>query len=124
MPYAIYILECSDGTYYTGLTKDLDGRVLEHQTGAIPESYTFGRRPVKLVWSIVTESYQEAFRREHQIKGWSRAKKEALIRGDTEGIHKIVKDERKSRERIKRNTRAERSEPIGKHRRSANDPSS
>ncbi|MCI0610109.1 MAG: GIY-YIG nuclease family protein [Anaerolineae bacterium] len=110
MPYAIYILKCSDGTYYTGLTKDLDSRVLEHQTGTNPESYTFGRRPVKLMWSIVTKSYQEAFQWEHQIKGWSRAKKEALIRGDIEGIHKIVKSERKRRDEIKRNTRAERNE--------------
>ena len=113
MPYAIYILKCSDGTYYTGLTKDLDARVLEHQTGTNPESYTFGRRPVKLMWSIVTESYQEAFQWEHQIKGWSRAKKVALIRDDIEGIHKIVKTERKRREILKRNTRAERNEPIG-----------
>lgn len=117
MSYAIYILKCSDGTYYTGLTKDLDGRILEHQTGKIPESYTFGRRPVKLVWSIVTESYQEAFQWEHQIKGWSRAKKEALICGDIEGIHEIVKSERKIRERIKRNTRAERSDKRSEERR-------
>ena len=102
MPYAIYILKCSDGTYYTGLTKDLDGRVLEHQMGVNPESYTYRRRPIKLVWSLVTESYQEAFQWEHQIKGWSRAKKEALIRGDIEGIHEIVKGERKRREQNKR----------------------
>ena len=102
MPYAIYILKCSDDTYYTGLTKDLEGRVQEHQIGAHPESYTFGRRPVKLAWSEVTESYQEAFQWEHQIKGWSRAKKEALIRGDIEGIHEIVKSERKRREENKR----------------------
>jgi len=102
MPYAIYILKCSDGTYYTGLTKDLEVRVHEHQTGAHPESYTFSRRPVKLAWSEVTESYQEAFQWEHRIKGWSRAKKEALIRGDIDGIHEIVKSERKRREEIKR----------------------
>jgi predicted GIY-YIG superfamily endonuclease len=97
MPYAIYILRCSDGTYYSGLTKELDGRVHEHQTGASPTSYTFRRRPVRLVWSIITESYQEAFQWEPKIKGWSRAKKEALIRGDIEGIHEIVKKERKER---------------------------
>ena len=89
MPYAIYILHCSDGSYYTGLTKDLDGRVLEHEIGVNPHSYTFSRRPVKLVWSVITDSYQEAFRWEYQIKGWSRAKKEALIRGDVEGIHEL-----------------------------------
>ena len=102
MSYAIYILKCSDGTYYTGLTKDLDGRVFEHQMGINPESYTYGRRPIKLVWSIITESYPEAFQWENQIKGWSRAKKEALIRGDIEGIHVIVKGERKQREQNKR----------------------
>jgi putative endonuclease len=108
MPYAIYILECSDGTYYTGLTKELAGRVHEHQIGANPESYTFRRRPVKLVWSVITESYQDAFQWEHRIKGWSRAKKEALICGDIVGIHDIVKDERKRREQNKRDHRAER----------------
>jgi len=102
MSYAIYILKCFDGTYYTGLTKDLDGRLLEHQTGTNPESYTFGRRPVELVWSVVTESYQEAFHWEHQIKGWSRSKKEALIRGDIDGIHEIVKSERKRREQYRK----------------------
>jgi len=74
MPYAFYILKCSDGTYYTGFTKDLEGRAQEHQTAAYPEFYTYGRRPIKLVWSKVSESYQEAFQGEHQIKGWSRAK--------------------------------------------------
>ena len=98
MTYAIYILKCSDGTYYTGLTKDLDARVREHKIGARPEAYTFSRRPVKLVWSEVVDSYPEAFQWEHRIKGWSRAKKEALIRGDIEGIHQIVKSERKRRE--------------------------
>jgi len=98
MSYAIYILQCSDGTYYTGLTKDLEGRVREHETGINLESYTFHRRPVKLVWTVITESYQDAFRWERRIKGWSRAKKEALIRGDIEGIHEIVKNERKQRE--------------------------
>ncbi len=100
MPYAIYILKYSDGTYYTGITKDLDARIHEHQAGVHREAYTYTRRPVELAWSIVTESYQEAFQWEHQIKGWSRAKKEALIHGDIDGIHKIVKDERNRREKI------------------------
>jgi predicted GIY-YIG superfamily endonuclease len=110
MTYAIYILKCSDGTYYTGLTKNLDARVNEHQTGAHPESYTFSRRPVILVWSEIVESYPEAFQWEHRIKGWSRAKKEALIRGDIEGIHEIVKAERKKRQKVKSkpNSRDER----------------
>ena len=98
MAYAVYILKCSDGSYYTGLTKDLDGRIREHEAGARPDSYTFSRRPVKLVWSVVTDSYQEAFQWERKIKGWNRAKKEALIRDDVNGIHEIVKMERKKRE--------------------------
>jgi putative endonuclease len=102
MPYAVYILKCSDGSYYTGLTKDLEGRVREHEMGEHPDSYTYSRRPVKLVWSEVTESYQDAFQWEHRIKGWSRAKKEALIRGDIEGIHETVKAERKRREKNKK----------------------
>ena len=101
MPYAIYILKCSGGSYYTGLTKELDARIQEHQTGVHPDAYTFSRRPVELVWSEVVESYREAFQWEHRIKGWSRAKKEALIRGDVDGIHEIVKAERKRREKSK-----------------------
>jgi predicted GIY-YIG superfamily endonuclease len=102
MPYAIYILKCADCTYYTGLTKDLDARLQEHQSGTHPDAYTFHRRPVELVWSEVVDSYKEAFAWEHQIKGWSRAKKEALIRCDFKGIHEIVRTERKHREAIKR----------------------
>lgn len=101
MPYAIYILKCSDGSYYTGSTKELDARVQEHQNGVHPDAYTYCRRPVELVWSEVVESYHEAFQWEHQIKGWNRAKKEALIRGDIDGIHEIVKNERKRREKTK-----------------------
>jgi putative endonuclease len=107
MPYAIYILLCVDAAYYTGLAKDLEHRVWEHQTGVYSDAYTFTRRPVKLVWSEVVETYPEGFQWEHQIKGWSHAKKEALIRGDIQAIHEIVKKERKIREKQKR-TRAER----------------
>lgn len=114
MPFAVYILKCVDGSYYTGSTKDLDGRVQEHQTGEHPDAYTYSRRPVQLVWCELTETYPEAFQWEHRIKGWSRAKKEALIRGDIEGIHEIVKAERKRRDKNnKRDSRTERNEPIG-----------
>ncbi|HEY6008827.1 MAG TPA: GIY-YIG nuclease family protein, partial [Geobacteraceae bacterium] len=78
--------------------RDLDARVQEHQSGVSPEAYTYKRRPVVLVWYAVVEQYSEAYRWEHQIKGWGRAKKEALIRGDIEGIHEIVRSERRRRE--------------------------
>ena len=105
MSYAVYILKCSDGTYYTGLTKDLVGRIQDHQKGIRITSYTYSRRPIELVWNVVTESYPEALLWEQKIKGWSRAKKEALIRSDIDGIHEIVKAERKRREQNKKQSR-------------------
>jgi putative endonuclease len=102
--YVVYILECSDGSYYTGSTADLGKRLWEHEQGVVPSSYTYGRRPVKLVWtSEETQRYSEALKWERQIKGWSRLKKQALIRGDFDAIHEIVKVERKRREEVKKN---------------------
>ena len=95
MPYTIYILLCADGTYYTGLTRDLEARLNEHQVGRYPEAYTFRRRPVHLVWSEVVEDYSEAFRWEQQIKKWTHRKKGALIRGGLDAVHELVKAERK-----------------------------
>ncbi len=103
--YIVYILECADGSYYTGSAVDLIQRISQHETGASPSAYTYSRRPVKLVWtSEVTQRYSEALKWEHQIKGWSRAKKQALIHGDFDAIHEIVKAERKRREEVKKNT--------------------
>jgi predicted GIY-YIG superfamily endonuclease len=98
MSYIVYILLCSNGSYYTGSTDDMQRRLFEHQEGLSPTAYTFRRRPVKLVWSEEVATLDDAMLHEHQIKGWSRAKKEALIRGDFQAIHEIVKDERKRRE--------------------------
>jgi len=82
MSYFVYILKCADGSYYTGSSADLSKRLFEHQQGVQSSAYTFSRRPVELVWSEEVETYNEALLHEHQIKGWSRAKKEALIRDD------------------------------------------
>src|SRR5688572_30845584 len=102
MPYVLYTLECSDGSYYTGSAADLSKRLWEHVVGASPVAYTFSRRPVKLVWvSEQVQRYSDALRFERQIKGWSRAKKEALIRGSYEAVHEVVKQERKQREQNK-----------------------
>ncbi len=84
------------------ITDDLAKRIWQHQEGVIPGSYTFSRRPVELVWSEEVATYHEALTHERQIKGWSRVKKEALTRGDFEGIHEIVKAERKRQEAKKR----------------------
>jgi predicted GIY-YIG superfamily endonuclease len=68
----------------------------------IPKSYTFSRRPVKLIWMDEFSTKDEAFVFERQVKGWNRKKKEALIRGDWEAIHQIVKEERTTKESEKR----------------------
>ena len=85
MAFYIYILRCADGSYYTGHTDNLEARLAAHRNGEI-RGYTFKRRPVKLVFTEQFRSRQDAFEREHQIKRWSRAKKEALIREDWEGL--------------------------------------
>ncbi len=105
MPYIVYILECSDGSYYTGSTNEISKRLWQHQQGVESTSYTYSRRPVKLVWtSDETRYYYDALRWERQIKGWSRAKKQALIRGEIGTIHEIVKAERKKREQNRKQT--------------------
>ena len=85
LAYYVYMLRCSDGSYYAGHTNDLEHRLATHERGAI-EGYTLSRRPVELVFSDQFSTRQEAFHRERQIKGWSGAKKEALIKGDRDGL--------------------------------------
>ena len=81
MAYYVYILHCADGSYYTGLTEDLEIRLAQHHMGELP-GYTQNRRPVRLVFSDEFSSLDDAINRERQIKGWSRAKEEALIAGN------------------------------------------
>jgi putative endonuclease len=85
MPH-VYILECADFTYYIGSTRDLEHRLAEHESGAYPDGYTAGRRPVKLVYSEELERIDDAWARERQLHGWSRAKKRALIEGRIDAI--------------------------------------
>jgi putative endonuclease len=81
----LYILRCADGSYYTGSTNNLSLRLAQHQAGE-GGAYTSGRLPVQLVYSQDFPSEHQAFLRERQVKGWSRAKKAALIRGDFEAL--------------------------------------
>jgi predicted GIY-YIG superfamily endonuclease len=81
MAFYAYLLRCRDGSYYAGHSDNLEGRIYQHQNGLVP-GYTHGRRPLKLVWCEAFTEREEAKMAEHQIKGWSRAKKEALIAGD------------------------------------------
>jgi putative endonuclease len=80
--YFVYILSCSDNSYYTGITNDIDRRVAEHESGENTTSYTFKRRPLKLVFCEQFTDINQAIAFEKQVKGWRRAKKEALINGD------------------------------------------
>ena len=81
MPFYVYILQCSDGSYYTGHTDDLDNRMAQHGGGE-GGRYTAKRRPLNLLWATDFQTRNEAFEAEKQIQGWSRAKKETLMRGD------------------------------------------
>jgi len=89
--YVVYILACSDGSYYTGITNDLDKRLWQHETGFFPDCYTCQRRPVVLRWYEYVNAIDDAMKREKQIKGWSRKKKEALIENDFEELKRFAK---------------------------------
>ena len=78
----VYILKCNDGTYYTGVTNNIEKRLLEHNEGINPESYTHSRRPVYLVFNELFTDYNLAIEWETKIKKWSVKKKEALINSD------------------------------------------
>ena len=84
------MLECSDGTFYTGSTNNLTLRLHQHQVGE-GANYTKKRLPVKLVYSEEFERIDDAFYREKQVQGWNRKKKEALMRGDTELLKELSK---------------------------------
>ena len=90
----LYILRCADGSYYTGTARSgLEQRVAEHNSG-FHEGYTSTRRPVTLVFSQWFDRITDAIAAERQVKGWSRAKKEALIRGDFGRLQELSKRRR------------------------------
>ncbi len=86
----MYILECSDRTYYTGSTKYLELRLEQHQSGEGAD-YTAKRLPVKLLYYEEYDRIDHAFYREKQVQGWSRKKKEALMRGETHLLPTLAK---------------------------------
>jgi putative endonuclease len=87
----VYILECSDGTYYTGLTNNIERRLNQHQSGVKPDSYTFSRRPVDLVFYAEFTDFYMAIDKEKQIKRWGSAKKKALIEGRFDDLVNLAK---------------------------------
>lgn len=82
----VYILECSDGLYYTGVTNDLDQRLIEHNSGIDKDTFTYERRPVALKFHERFSDFDLAIEWETRIKKWSRKKKEALINSDWESL--------------------------------------
>jgi predicted GIY-YIG superfamily endonuclease len=110
MGFWTYMLHCADRTFYVGHTDDLEARVGAHQSGLI-QGYTATRLPVVLVWSDEFPSRYEALAAERQIKGWGRAKKLALIRGDWNAIRALA---RNSNEKGRASTSSARTEKEGK----------
>lgn len=91
MPAYLYMLRCIDGSYYVGKTQSsLEQRISQHNTGHFG-GYTATRRPVTLVFHQEFQQITDAIAAERQLKGWSRAKKEALIRGDYELLHTLAR---------------------------------
>ncbi len=90
MSFYAYMLRCSDGSYYIGHTDALEPRIAQHQCGELP-GYTHNRRPVTLMWSQDFPSRSEALEAERQLKGWTRAKKEALAAGDWDAVRLLAR---------------------------------
>lgn len=89
--YFTYILLCSDDSYYVGITNNIERRFGEHQSGINETSYTYSRRPLKLVYYEAYRYVLDAIAREKQLKRWSRKKKEALIEGSFSELSLLAK---------------------------------
>jgi putative endonuclease len=90
----MYILECSDGSYYTGSTVDLERRLWEHEN-SLGSNYTRKKLPVKLIYFEEYNRIDDAFYREKQIHGWSHEKKKALIEGRIDDLKELSKTRKK-----------------------------
>ena len=88
--YYVYILRCTDNSLYTGITNDLERRVNKHNDEKVPDAYTFKRRPVALEWFQDFTEPNQALYFENKLKRWSKAKKEALIKGDFNMIETLA----------------------------------
>ena len=91
MSFWVYILRCADNSYYTGHTDNLEQRIAQHHQGYFPSCYTYKRRPLELLFSQDFVTREEALTSEQQIKGWSRKKKEAMMRGDWTEVSRLAK---------------------------------
>jgi putative endonuclease len=87
---AAYMLRCADGSYYVGSTRNLDHRIEQHVLGN-GSAYTSRRMPVELVWYEEFDRIDDAYAREKQVQGWSRAKREALVSGQVDDLRRLAK---------------------------------
>jgi putative endonuclease len=87
----VYILKCSDNTYYTGVSSNLESRMYKHNVGFYPDCYTFKRRPIELVFYCEFTDINFAIEKEKQIKKWSQAKKETLINDEYDLLPNLAK---------------------------------
>ncbi|MFT4523905.1 MAG: putative endonuclease [Bacteroidia bacterium] len=87
----VYILECKDQSFYTGVTNNIQRRLEEHESGLNPSCYTFSRRPLTLVYQQMFNAPEKAIQFEKQLKKWSRKKKLALIKGHYEELPLLSK---------------------------------
>jgi len=90
--YYVYILLCSDDSFYTGITNDLERRIIEHNSINSNYAYTSSRLPIELVWHLQCTDPNDAIKIEKQIKGWSRKKKMALIHENWKDLIKFSKN--------------------------------
>ena len=90
--FYVYILKCSDASFYIGVTNNLERRLLEHNSDKNIYTYTFSRRPNELVWFEKFTTPDEAIKKEKQLKGWSRKKKEALINENWNNLVNLSKN--------------------------------
>jgi putative endonuclease len=98
----MYILECANGTFYTGSTIDIDKRLAQHHAGE-GANYTKKHRPVKLVYVEFFQNIEDAFNREKQVQGWSRKKKLALISGEYNKLSSLAECSNNSHYKFKDN---------------------
>ena len=94
MVYWVYMLKCSDGSFYIGQTSDLELRLYQHHQRYFPKCYTASRLPVSLVYQTSFESRYSALARERQLKKWSRKKKQALVDGDWAELSNLAKSKK------------------------------
>ncbi|MGA8574644.1 MAG: GIY-YIG nuclease family protein [Candidatus Cybelea sp.] len=89
--YFVYMVRCADGSFYTGITNNVEYRVGQHNFGTDPESYTFARRPVRPVYVAEFHDVIDAIQWEKHVKKWSHAKKQALAAGDWNAVRRLAR---------------------------------